>query len=698
MSSRLIARLAAAQIAILLLVFALTAQVQAQTSTTLMGIVTLDSPVAAGTIFIYNGSRLLQAEPYRRFANGTFAIDLSPQVGALLRNTDLRVLVQVQAPDASASNSSSLTLEAVLHDFDPASQVVFINPVTTVVGAYIDDNPNLRWEEAAGRIAEVLGTPTDMSFQSTHMLDFDSAAFIAAGAARGGFHQYVHAVARMADRGDTVNFGKGPAFLHGKGENRRDCPRPPKTTPPPGSGAIQPDFEKLIIGIAKGIAKDATMSTPISEFAGWIIDTIIDGKANEHKDSLDQVSKQLDQISTQISQLEGEIKKEIADLKATVIATQNYIVYQQVAVATSMAVVDLEGLRQRLYFLALAAAGGEPHPDLANDLARDINSKANTDLASVQNGLAGINSTPGLISQWAKVMLDQNPSLKQSFPTLFSNAYLTPATAQYYFYLGAQLTGFYLRIEYAHSLVAANSPILAKAIETEAINSFNSNFNTDMKLVAANAHASINGQNYYPSLALPADDLIADSRSALVWLNHPPCAAANQAQPCNFAIRQNATGNIGYPLAGEFLKNFSDNGVKFSLPSTQEWINLVAPLKTPTLDNNAPLNSLNQRGFALGSQSDSVFPGGNPTPSSITYWTSDSVFTNPTNAGPVYPDIVNWFFDLHGAGPGLFQLWISGPGVLVHPFLPPAARILPRAGDLDLLYREDPNVLGQTGA
>ena len=696
MRSRLIARLAAAQIAILSLIFALTAQAQAQSGTTLMGVVTLDEPVAAGTIYIYSGSSLLQAEPNRRFANGTFAIALNPQVVALLRNTDLRVLVQVQAPDAPRGDSSSLTLGAVLHDFDPETQVAFINPVTTVVEAYLDDNPNLRWEEAAGRIAEVLGTPTDTSFQSTHMLDFDSAAFVAAGAARGGFHQYVHAVGRMADRGETVNFGKGPAFRDGKG-GRNHCSRPPKTTPAPGSGAIQPDFEKLIIGIAKGIAKDATQSTPTSEFAGWIIDTIVDGKANEHKDSLDQVSKQLDQISTQISQLEGEIKKEIADLKATVIAAQNYIVYQQVAVATNPAVDDLEGLRQRLYFLALAAAGGELHPDLASDLGRDINSKANTDLASVQNGVAGINSTPGLISQWAKVLLDQNPSLKQSFPTLFSNAYLAPATAQYYFYLGAQFTGFYLRIEYAHSLLATNSPILAKAIETEAIKSFNSNFNTDMKLVAANAHASINGQNYYPSLALPADDLIADARSALVWLNHPPCAASNQAQPCNFAIRQNATGNIGYPLAGDFLRNFSDGGVKFSLPSVQEWNNLVAPLKTPTLDFNAPLNSLNQRGFALGNQLDSVFPGGNPTPSSITYWASDSVFTNPTNAGPFYPDIVNWFFDLRGPGPGLFQIWISGPGVLVHPFLPPAARILPRAFDPDLLYKEDPNVLGVPG-
>lgn len=653
-----------------------------------MGIVTLDAPVTAGTIFIYNGSRLLQAEPHRRFANGTFAIDLSPQVIALLHNTDLRVLVQVQEPDGPRGSSSSMTLSAVLHDFDPASQVVYINPVTTVVSAYLDDNPNLRWDEAAGRIAEVLGVPTKTSFQTTHMLDFDSAAFVGASATRGGFHEYAHAVGRMADRGERVNYAKGAASIRAKAVKRGWRP-PPKTAP----GALEPDFLKLITSVAKGMAKDALNSTPTSEFAGWILDTIVDGTAKEHKDDLTQVSTQLDQISTQISALDQKIEKEIADLKATVIAAQNYIVYQQIAPAPNLAVVSLEGMSQRLYFLALAAAGGELHPDLARKLSEDIDGQANKDLATIQKGLAGVNATPGLIAQWAKVLLDQNPSLGQTFPILFSNTYLTPATEQYAFFLGAQFTGFYLRIEYAHSLLQDKGQILAKAIETEAINSYNSNFNKNMKLVAANAHATIAGQNYYPSLALPADDLIADSRSALVWLNHAPCATSNQAQPCNFAIRQNAAGNIGYPLARDFLKNFSDGGVKFLLPSAQEWVNLLAPLKTPTLDINSPLNDLNRRGFALGSQLDSVFPNGNPSPTSITYWTSDSVPTT-TNGGSVYPDIANLFFDLRGPGVGLFVVWISGPGITVHPFLPPAARILPRAFDPDLLYREDPNVLG----
>jgi hypothetical protein len=132
MCIRQIARISSLATIVWSLILALTAQPQAQTGATLRGIVTLDQPVAAGTILIYDGSDLLQAEPLRQFNNGTFAIELNPQVTTLLAN-DLRVRVQVQNPGVG----SLLTLSADLHDFDPNTQVVFINPVTTIVCAYL---------------------------------------------------------------------------------------------------------------------------------------------------------------------------------------------------------------------------------------------------------------------------------------------------------------------------------------------------------------------------------------------------------------------------------------------------------------------------------------------------------------------------------------------------------------------------------
>jgi len=682
MISRLAARVVVAQIVILLAIFALTAPIQARTNSKLLGIVTLDSPVAAGSISIFNGSDLLQAEPSRPFANGTFDIGLDPKVAALLPNTDLRVVVEVDAPDV---NSSPVTLSAVLHDFDPDSQVVFINPVTTIVSAYLDDNPDATLEEAAAKVEGVLGVSTSTTLESTHMLDFDSKAFIAASQTRGGFDAYAHEIERLADKGEVANYAKGPAVPQATVSKALGSARKKGTK---GGAEADTDFLHFITALGRGIAKDAfANSNTAGELGGWIIETISGKLTPTQEDQLDKVSKKLDKITTQIDQLRKELTKDIADLKDTVTKAQNYIVYQQVASATNPAIVSLNGMRKRLYFLAVAGAAGEAHPELAADLSRDIFSNASDDLETIQNGLAGINQTPGLISQWIKVMLDENPNLRTPFPVFFTNEYLTSATAQYQFYLGAQFIGFDLRLEYAHTLKEGS--VLAKQVINDAIESFDSNFNANMKLVAANSHASIGGRNYYPSIALPADDLVADSRSGLVWLNHAPCSAANQSQPCNFALRQNARGNIGYPLANEFLQDFSDGGVKFSLPSTGEWNNLVAPLP---LTNADYLGWLNQRGFRLSGQLDSAFPDEPGPPYTNSYWTSDTVSFRPPSV--LYPDTINWFFDVKRQGNQLFVLF-AGPGSTVHLFPPPAARILPRAFDLNLLYQEDPHVLGK---
>jgi hypothetical protein len=134
----------------------------------------------------------------------------------------------------------------------------------------------------------------------------------------------------------------------------------------------------------------------------WVIDAILGGLTPANDDKLDQVSKQLDQISTQISDLGKQITKQIADLKDAIKAARNYIVYQQVALATNPAVVNLDCMRQRLYFLALAGAAGEAHPDLAADLSRDRFSKAKDDLVTIQNGLAGVQS-----NSWADHSVSQ---------------------------------------------------------------------------------------------------------------------------------------------------------------------------------------------------------------------------------------------------------------------------------------------------
>lgn len=600
---RLIARTVAAAFVVWSLIFALTAQLQAQTGATLRGIVTLDSPVAVGTILISNGPYLLQAESGREFNQGTFEIELNPQVTALLSNADLRVSVQVQNPRAVPGGSSSLTLSAVLHDFDPASGVVFINPVTTVISAYLDDNPNVTWEEAADEVASVLGVPTRSTFESTHMFDFDSTAFITASEGNGGFDAYVHAVAGKANKGESVNFTKGPAAVQAAASSALAfAPAAPTRTP---------EFGTLIVSVAKSIASHALEKFPVADaLVGWVIDeyyahaTGLISPTEQDKTSLTQIGNQLDQISAQISNLALQITNQINELKEAIRKSTDYIVYQQVATSTEPAVTSLDNMRKNLQFLAMSGGAGEFNPDEATALKQQIFLHAGANLLSVEKALEGANSIPGLIPQWAKILTDQNPTL--GYPVFFDNDYLAPATTQYEYYLGAEFIGFDLLVEYAHTIQSAQ-PSSAKQRILDAVQTFNLHYNKQMKLIAGNTYSSLNGKNYYPSLPLPSDEVIADGKHGRLWLRTNACAPEQKnTSPCLFttpnAVKRWPQYTKGLPLAGPFVESFSIAGVNhWSLPYLADVAEIISNGQKyeATHPDSNPGNWLNLNGFQL---------------------------------------------------------------------------------------------------
>jgi hypothetical protein len=147
----------------------------------------------------------------------------------------------------------------------------------------------------------------------------------------------------------------------------------------------------------------------------------------------------------------------------------------------------------------------------------------------------GANAATGLISQYAKLTTDQNPTAT-CYPTFFCNDYLKLATVHYQYYLGIEIAGFDLLIEYAHS-ISGTAPITAEARIVQAIKDFNLHFDAEMKLIAANNHVTVGGKNYYPSLVLPSDQLIYYGRSGRFWLRTNACApdqTNTQKSPCLF--------------------------------------------------------------------------------------------------------------------------------------------------------------------
>jgi hypothetical protein len=204
----------------------------------------------------------------------------------------------------------------------------------------------------------VLGVPTGLTFQSTHMLDFDSAAFIAKSEANGGFDAYVHAVAALADTGESANFTKGPA----------QAPAP----------------DALASATAPETLASATALEEVSKAAGYPPD-----EQGKLRPAFDKISKQLDGISTQISNLSLQVTNEINALKKLITAQTDLVIYQNNASLIQRDVNSISNMQQNLEFLAMSAANGEFNQSEATVLLNQILTNAGANLLDVYTGLEG---------------------------------------------------------------------------------------------------------------------------------------------------------------------------------------------------------------------------------------------------------------------------------------------------------------------
>ncbi len=486
------------------LVFALTfiagesvAKAHTQAGNILRGIVTLDQPASGGIIMIYDGPDLIQTERDSKFHNGTFAIELNPIASALLATDDLRVKVQVDQSENGGPPGSSATLMADLHQFDPNSQVIFINPTTTVISAYREIKPGTSLDQASNQVAKSVGLAAagSSACQSTTGSDFDNGAFISASAQQGGFDALVSAVAQQAARGNAIS----PSFTLG----------------------TQLDFRALFLSIAKEIANEAVGSIPYGKtLSGWVLDAIFkeDKQTPIEKDktaaALYDLSKKLDTIIAAISQLSAQISK-VADQLSKKI---DFAAYQSQAQDVQKDINSLCNLESQVIQLAKSGDDDPTNITFANTLKKNIQTFAGTNLLNIWSGLEGngTQALPGLINRWSG-LVGPGPG----YPIFTDNSYLKSAVPFVNYYFGAELVGLELQVEFAHTL----SPSLSNTYSTDAINSFNLHYDNQMKRVAHDAGFGPMKRNY-ASFVLPCDDWTVDTRSGLVWMKRNVCVDA----------------------------------------------------------------------------------------------------------------------------------------------------------------------------
>ncbi|MGH7115753.1 MAG: kelch repeat-containing protein [Stellaceae bacterium] len=545
------------------LIFAALAPLQAAKAadgTILRGIASTAQPVSGATILLYDGSNLLQSEPYHSFYNGTFSVQLNEAATHALISGGLRVDVVV---------NQTTTLIADLGVFDPATQVIFVNPVTTITAAYRNLKRATAAATAEGTVAEALGvgSPAAVACQST--TGFNGPMVSSESVSSGGFNAYMQSVARQIAQGQTPSLR--------------------------GALGVPQDPRDFFLETAAEIFGEAFGGFPGTKpLAGWILGQIFNAP-DETPEELQQIKAQLSNISSQLNEVLAGISRLSAQIYALEQSISDQIKrqnYQNDAATVQTYINFLCNMQQQLMFLAAA----DPHQNntkFADTLQAEIQSTAGVDLSNMWSELEGNGGvgTRSLLNEWSDAV-----GAGPGSPIFANVGYLTSAVPNLQYYLGAMLVGYNLQIEQAHWLQLNGAPDLAKSIIERSSADFEQHDDVEMKLVAHNQEIGGPGTTGLYAAVLPpffaaatqpdpknpnlystdptnAYNWAIDTRSGLLWMRSRSCDGANCtfAQGGGVALAQpyigsiNTTLNQSYP--GELLA--------LTAPSRAQWISLL---------------------------------------------------------------------------------------------------------------------------
>ena len=597
----------------------------------LRGMASVARPIAAGTFLLYDGPNLVQVASNRRFYNGTFAIPLNTYSASALTSGHLRVAV------FTSEDGLPATLLADLGRFNPASQVLFIDPVTTITAAYRNLKPGISLTKAGATVAAALGvgSAASMTCQATNVGGFNSRAVAAADALPGGLDTYVRSVARQIANGDTTkNLG---VTLKASGEV---------------------SLNGLFLDTAGDIFKEALGDFPLGKpLAGWILDQIFKAPKESQEDK-NAIESQLVGLSTQLSEVLSAISQlstQISGVEKTIIDQIKLTNYQNDAAQVQQHINSLCNMNKQLIFLANADPN-ENNTSFAANLQTEIQANADNDLSDIWSALEGngVLGTRSLINEWADLV---DPG--QANRVLIDSSYLRSAVPNFEYYLGAILVGYNLKIELAHALAFQGAPDLAKQIILSASSDFEDHDDTDMKLIGFNREIGGAGTTGLFAVALPSffattaasnpsdptnpNNWAIDTRSGVMWMTGRSCDGSN----CSFAMYDTAGGfGDGIVLASSYMS--SVNAALFSKypellldlapPSRAQWAFLMNSDR-----EDAKANKLSPTVW-LASQGFFARPGSNPpVPAYNHFWTSD---VHNEVAGPqLFPDWDNWLVD-----------------------------------------------------
>jgi hypothetical protein len=607
----------------------------------LRGIVSTEqAPVGAGTILLYNGANLVQNEPSQTFYNGTFAVRLNEAAKRALSARVLRVEVAV---------NQTTTLMADLGEFDPATRVVFINPVTTITAAYRNLRPATAVAEADGTVAAALAVSSPTATACQTATGFNAPTVLSVSASSGGFNAYVQSVAQQIAQGTT------PSLRSALG--------------------VPQDFRDFFLETVSEIFGEALGGFPGAQpLAGWILGGIFTAP-NDPPGELQQIEAQLQAVSSQLTQVLAGISQlsaQIYSLQQALAASQALTNYQNDAATAQTWINGLCNMNKQLIVLANSDPTKKSTQQFAQTLQAQIQTEAGNDLANmwtVLEGNGGIGAR-SLINEWANAV-----GTALGAPRFANVSYLASAVPNLQYYQGAMLVGYNLQIELAHALETqpqgssdSPSPLISQANAD-----FEQNEDVLMKLVAQNQQIGSGPTGLYAAVLPPffaaamppggatnpnvsnpdptnAYNWSIDTSSGLLWMRSRSCDGSNFSN-CNFAMYNQAGGlPSGAELAQPYISNinttlnnsYPDELLALTAPSRAQWISLLSGLPLPPAYN--PITYLASIYF-FGSPGQN---GGVPLVNYYKFWTSD--IGSEASGAQLFPAWDNWTADTRFIG------------------------------------------------
>jgi hypothetical protein len=124
-----------------------------------------DHPLAGADVAVFStDGQLLFEKANATNARGIYPVKLNPVP------KDFRVVVtgdpNGRANPSNLSNLGEVVLSADVHNYNPATDVVYVNPVTTMVTGVLLHRPDFSLQQARARVRQFLAMPANASLGS----------------------------------------------------------------------------------------------------------------------------------------------------------------------------------------------------------------------------------------------------------------------------------------------------------------------------------------------------------------------------------------------------------------------------------------------------------------------------------------------------------------------------------------------------